>query len=285
MRPKIALVQMVSSQHVQTNLRRAEALIKQAASEDVAAIFLPENFAALGNPSPAKIGLAEIGINGPIREFIHGISREIGCWLFAGTIPLAIRPDGKPTAGDRMRAASIVVNDHGEEVARYDKIHMFDVVVDDSQRNYVESETYEHGDHLQTVDTPFGSFGLSVCYDIRFPEVYRELHARGVQNLVIPSAFTTVTGAAHFEVLMRARAIENFCFTIAACQGGDHDSGRRTFGNSMVVSPWGEVLAKAKPGEDVVTVELDYELQDKIRRDMPVNLQKRLVGTGLEILK
>ena len=274
--PKIALVQMVSSQEIDESLRRAKVLIRQAAATEAQAIFLPENFAALGNSTPKTIGKSEVSINGTIRHFVRQIANETSCWIFAGTLPISTRPDGTTIEDGRVRAASIVVDDKGQEVARYDKMHMFDVVVEDNQKRYVESETFEPGDHLQTVETPFGLFGLTVCYDIRFPEVYRELNRQGVRNLCIPSAFTTTTGAAHFEVLMRARAIENFCFTIAACQGGDHDSGRKTFGNSMVVSPWGEVIARAEMGEDVITVELDYEMQDQIRRDMPVHLQRRL---------
>ena len=283
---RIALVQMVSSREVAKNLSRATVLIEQAAAEQVQAIFLPENFAALANPSPETIGKAEAGKaeagkaevsgNGPVQQFLQQISAKTNCWIFAGTVPVAARPDGTPIADGRVRAASMVFDNNGRLVARYDKIHMFDVVVEDNQKRYVESETFEPGDHLQTVETPFGLFGLSVCYDIRFPEVYRELHKQGARSFCIPSAFTTTTGAAHFEVLMRARAIENFCFTIAACQGGDHDSGRKTYGNSMVVSPWGEVLARAGMGEEVITAELDYEMQDQIRRDMPVHLQRRL---------
>jgi nitrilase len=274
--PKIALVQMVSSFEVETNLLRAEALIRQAAQEQVQAIFLPENFAALGNPSPRLVGEAEVNGDGPIRRFIHWIAEETGCWIFAGTLPLAVRPDGRGIEDGRVRAASIVVDDLGQEVARYDKIHMFDVLVEDNHKRYVESATFECGEQLQTVETPFGLFGLTVCYDIRFPEVYRALRNKGVRNLCIPSAFTTTTGKAHFEILMRARAIENLCFTIAACQGGDHDSGRKTFGHSMVVDPWGEVIARAGTGEDIIFAELNYEMQDQIRRDMPVHKQKKL---------
>ncbi len=273
---RIALVQMVSSQEIEKNLRRATVLIEQAAAEQVQAIFLPENFAALASPSPETIGKAEASGNGPVQRFLQQISAQTNCWIFAGTVPVAARPDGTSIADGRIRAASMVFDNNGRLVARYDKIHMFDVVVEDNQKRYVESETFEPGNQLQTVETPFGLFGLTVCYDIRFPEVYRELHKQGVRSLCIPSAFTTTTGAAHFEVLMRARAIENFCFTIAACQGGDHDSGRKTYGNSMVVSPWGEVLARAGMGEEVITAELDYEMQDQIRRDMPVHLQRRL---------
>ena len=230
--PKIALVQMISSAQVEKNLDRAGTLIREAATEQVDAVFLPENFIALGNEDPIAIGMNEISREGPGRKFISEIAAEINCWLFAGTMPVAARPDGAMVSEGRVRAASYVVNNQGEEVARYDKIHMFDVVVDDNQKNYVESKTFEPGNEVRCIETPFGKFGLTVCYDIRFPELYRMLRDEEVRGFSIPSAFTETTGEAHFEVLMRARAIENFCFSIAACQGGEHDSGRKTYGNN-----------------------------------------------------
>lgn len=274
--PRIALVQMVSSKDVDRNLERAGVLIREAASTDVSAIFLPENFIALASSDPALIGSNESTLDGPGRTFISSIAVETNCWIFAGTMPIATRLDGSIVKHGRVRAASIVVNNEGDEVARYDKMHMFDVLVDDNQQHYVESETFEPGHEITCIETPFGKFGLTVCYDIRFPEIYRRLREYEVRCFCIPSAFTETTGSAHFEVLMRARAIENFCFTIAACQGGQHDSGRRTYGNSMVVSPWGEVIARAGTGEKIITADLDYEQQDEIRKHMPVHMQKRL---------
>ncbi len=272
----IALIQMVSSRTVRDNLQRAECLIQEAAKADVQAIFLPENFLALASLNPLQIGLDEINPDGPGRRFLSEMAVRTNCWIFGGTLPVACRPDGSPVPEGRVRAASIVVDPSGREVARYDKIHMFDVVVDDAQKNYVESKTFEPGQSLERVNTPFGVFGLSVCYDIRFPELYRQLQSFEVRCIAIPSAFTAVTGAAHFEILMRARAIENACFTIAACQGGVHDSGRVTYGNSMVVNPWGEVISRADLGEQVVFAQLDYQQQDILRRDMPVHAQRRL---------
>ena len=224
--PKIALVQMVSSRLVEENLVHADLLIREAARSQVEAIFLPENFIALANADPQAIGRAEVTPKGPGRRFIAHIAEQTGCWIFAGTMPVACRGDGAIVPDNRVRAASFVVNSQGEEVARYDKIHMFDVVVEDAIKFYVESDTFEPGNRLEIVETPFGNFGLSVCYDIRFPELYRQLRDKGVRSFCIPSAFTEATGKAHFEILMRARAVENACFTIAACQGGLHDSGR-----------------------------------------------------------
>ena len=272
--PKIALVQMVSSWDFEKNLINVGELIRQAAKNDVTAIFLPENFFALANPDPFEIARAKIDKIG--RRFIRQIAADVNCWIFAGTMPVTHREDGTEIKDRRVRAASFVVDLDGVEVARYDKIHMFDVVVDDNQKNYIESATFEPGGRIQAVETPFGKFGLTVCYDIRFPEVYRRLRALGVRSFTVPSAFTETTGRAHFEILMRARAIENFSFTIAACQGGEHDSGRRTYGNSMVVDPWGEIIARAGRGEQIIIADLDYERQDEVRKDMPVHKQERI---------
>jgi predicted amidohydrolase len=272
---KIALVQMVSSQQVDKNLPRADAMIREAA-QSAGYIFLPENFAALAAPDPGLIGRQEAGAQPLIRPWLSGLAKELGCWIFAGTLPLASRPDGSAIKDGRVRAASLVFDPTGLEVARYDKIHMFDVEVADAQRSYRESATFECGDSLALVPTPLAKIGLSVCYDIRFPELYRQLFAQGAECLAIPSAFTTVTGEAHFEVLMRARAIENVAYTIAACQGGRHDSGRETHGQSMVVNPWGEVVVRAGRGEDILLADINLDEVARIRRDMPVLQQRRL---------
>jgi predicted amidohydrolase len=273
---RIALVQMVSSMDVETNLVRVSELVEEAAGGEVEAIFLPENFAALASKNPREIGVREADTTGLIRHYLSGLAKTFGVWIFGGTLPTIIRPDGSAIAPPRVRAASFVYDSAGTEIARYDKIHMFDVEVDDDQQRYQESSTFEPGEDIVCVDSPLGKIGLTVCYDIRFPELYRKLLVHGARSFSIPSAFTAVTGEAHFEVLMRSRAIENFCFTIAACQGGHHDSGRKTYGHSMVVSPWGEILARGATGEEVIIAELDFSRQDEIRAAMPVHLQRRL---------
>jgi deaminated glutathione amidase len=273
---RIALVQMVSSMDVETNLARVSELVEEAADREVEAIFLPENFAALASPNPREIGDRETLITGQIRHHLSGLAKTSGLWIFGGTLPVSVRPDGSGVTQSRVRAASFVYDSAGSEIARYDKIHMFDVEVDDEQQKYLESSTFEPGEDIVCVQSPFGKIGLTVCYDIRFPELYRKLFVRGARSFSIPSAFTVVTGEAHFEVLMRSRAIENFCFTIAACQGGNHDSGRKTYGHSMVVSPWGEILARGATGEEVLIAELDFSRQDEIRAAMPVHLQRKL---------
>ena len=274
---RIALIQMVSGVEVQANLASLSRLIERAAQEGVEAIFLPENFATLGNPAPWDIGALEVSSTGPIRSAVADLARGSNCWIFAGTLPTISRPDGDDQVSTpRVRAASYVYDSSGIEVSRYDKIHMFDVEVADNHKHYMESATFEPGETLACIDSPIGLVGLSVCYDIRFPELYRKLFVEGATSFTIPSAFTQTTGKAHFEILMRSRAIENFSFTIAACQGGDHDSGRKTHGHSMVVSPWGDVLAEAASGEDVIIAELDFGRLAEIRADMPVRAQMRL---------
>lgn len=267
---------MVSSASVDISLKSADELITAAAGESPEAIFLPENFAALASGDPLAIGREELTTSGPIRSFLADAARRANCWIFAGTLPIAARPDGSAVPGDRVRAASLMYDADGSEVARYDKMHMFDVEVEDNQRRYMESATFESGEDIVWIDTPIGRVGLTVCYDIRFPELYRRLFTAGCDLVAIPSAFTETTGEAHFELLMRARAVENSCFTVAACQGGAHDSGRRTWGHSMVVDPWGNIVGELDKGEGVLTVELDMEQLATVRRDMPFLAQRKL---------
>ena len=272
---KIALVQMVSSRHLEPNLARAASLVGEAA-ESSNFVFLPENFAALAGDDPLATGRLEAGGTGLICSFLAETARQLKVWIFGGTLPTTARPDGSEIPDGRVRAASMVYNPAGELAARYDKIHMFDVDVDDNQGSYRESATFEPGDDVITVDTPLGRTGLTVCYDLRFPELYRRLFAREADLITAPSAFTEVTGAAHFELLLRARAVENACFMVAACQGGIHDSGRRTYGHSMVVDPWGDVIGELGTGEGILTVDIDLERRQALRRDMPFHQQRRL---------
>ncbi len=277
---RIAVIQMVSGVDVGRNLTALSNLVATI-DQEVEAIFLPENFAALGHSNPREIGILEDSESGPIRCYLASLARKRACWIFAGTLPTIAHEVGSGNQielvdAPRVRAASLVFNELGEQVARYDKIHMFDVEVNDNHGRYMESETFEAGESLTYIDSPIGRVGLSVCYDIRFPELYRKLAIQGATSLTIPSAFTATTGAAHFKVLMRSRAIENFCFTIASCQGGDHESGRKTYGHSMVVDPWGTVLAEAGLGEDVLMVDLDFARLEEIRRNMPVHKQRKI---------
>jgi len=266
----IGVIQMVSSQHVDVNLKRAEALIEEAASGGVRAIFLPENFAALASTETQAIAEREANDKGPVRQFLSEMAVRHQCWMFGGTLPVPVRPDGSRISDGRVRAASFVYDHTGQEVARYDKCHMFDVEVRDNQKSYRESDTFEAGEQLVVVDSPIGRVGLSVCYDIRFADVYRGLFHKGAECFAVPSAFTTVTGKAHFEVLMRARAIENFSYAIAACQGGVHDSGRMTYGHSMVVGPWGDIKATCAEGESVISCKIDLDSLHQMREEIPI---------------
>jgi predicted amidohydrolase len=273
---RVAVIQMVSSQDVATSLGRLTELTRDLATSNVDAIFLPENFAALGHPSPAEIGQHEIQGQGPIQDYLRELGSRTNSWIFAGTMPLGYRADGSTLDDGRVRAASLVLDGDGGIRSRYDKIHMFDVDVDDAHRHYRESDTFEHGDEIVSVTTPWGEVGLSVCYDLRFSELYLALAKRGVNMITAPSAFTVPTGQAHFATLMRARAIESFVFMVAACQGGSHDSGRETYGHSMVVNPWGEIIAEAATGEDVLVVDIDFAEVTAARSSLPVLQQRRL---------
>ncbi len=263
---------MTSGMHVDENLRLAEELIGEAAVQGADLIVLPENFAVFANPTVRTIGEGESGPSGVIRTFLSDQAASHSVWIVGGTIPTAdVAGSDAPVANGRVRAACFVYDSEGKQVARYDKIHLFDAVVADNEKSYTESETIEPGDHVQVVDTVAGKVGLSVCYDLRFPELFRILFQKGAEILSVPAAFTEVTGAAHWEVLMRCRAIENCCYVIGACQGGVHDSGRQTFGNSMLIDPWGDVIDRLTTGTGVVSAEIDLETLYKIRNDMPVD--------------
>lgn len=266
---RIAVVQMTSSIEVEVNLQKLVVLFEALRGESVTAVFLPENFAALGTTQALEIGLDEQSGNSRIRTFLADQAIALESWIFAGTIPMASRPDGETVGEGRVRAASLVYDQRGQQIARYDKIHLFDVDVDDKQSRYRESDRFEPGDAFEVVNTPFGQVGLSVCYDVRFPEMYRRLVLAGAEILAVPSAFTRVTGQAHYRVLMQARAIENFCFVVAACQVGYHDSGRETYGHSMVVNPWGKVIAELQDQEGILFADIDLEEVNDSRTQVP----------------
>jgi nitrilase len=272
---RIATVQLTSSQHVPGNLFLTAELIAAAAEEGAEIVFLPENFAALASPEIFQIAQQESSAKGPIRSFLAAQASSNRIWIVAGTVPVSTRPDGGSVPDGRVRAACFVYDQAGSEVARYDKIHMFDVNVDDNQKSYIESRVFESGTELVVIDTPVGRLGLSVCYDIRFPEMYRALLHKGAQIISIPSAFTRITGEAHWQVLTRSRAIENVCYVVAACQWGNHDSGRQTWGESIVVDPWGRILNIQADGNGVGFAEIDLAQLNSIRSDMPVATQCR----------
>jgi nitrilase len=268
--PRIAAVQMNSGADVAANLAAAGRLLEQARAQQAAVAVLPENFAFMGAHERDKLAVAEPDGRGPIQEFLAATARELKLWLVAGTVPL------RTPAAERVAAACLVFDAGGARVARYDKIHLFDVDVPDGG-NYRESASIAPGSLVAVVvDTPAGRVGLSVCYDLRFPELFRQLAARGAEILAVPSAFTERTGAAHWEVLLRARAIENLCYVAAAGQFGEHPGGRRTFGHSLIVDPWGRVLAQQPSGEGVVVAPVPREPLLELRRSFPVLEHRRL---------
>lgn len=266
---RVAAIQMTSQPSVQENLQAAADLIARAAEQGAELVLLPECFAALGNRSLATIAEAEFGPERPIRRFLAEQAREHGVWVVGGSLPVPRAAGGKPMA------TQLVVDEQGHEVARYDKLHLFDVDVSDSHNTYRESNDYAFGSELVCLDSPVGRLGLSICYDVRFPELYQALRLAGAELIVVPAAFTAVTGAAHWEVLLRARAIESQCYVLAANQTGTHFGGRQTFGHSCLIDPWGELVAELPEGSGIVVGELDRDFLSDIRQRMPITAHRR----------
>ncbi|MGE8068759.1 carbon-nitrogen hydrolase family protein [Pseudomonas sp. NPDC089569] len=273
-----AVIQMVSQSDVLANLSQARRLLEQAAADGAKLAVLPENFAAMGRRDIADIGRAEALGEGPILPWLKQTARDLGLWIVAGTLPLP--PVDQP--GAKSHACSLLVDDRGETVARYDKLHLFDVDVADNRGRYRESDDYAYGSGVVVADTPVGRVGLTVCYDLRFPELYSELRAAGAQLITAPSAFTAVTGAAHWDVLIRARAIETQCYVLAAAQGGTHPGPRETWGHAAIIDPWGRVLAQQDQGEAVLLAERDSSEQASIRARMPVSSHRRFFSQGAQ---
>ena len=261
---------MASGPNVKANLEEAEKLIRTAVQQEAELIVLPENFAIMGLTEVDKVAIAEAAGDGPIQNFLSQQTEKHGVWIVGGTVPIESGVTGK------VYSASLLYNDSGELVARYDKIHLFDVVLEDSNESYNESETIESGDDVVVVDTPFGKLGMAVCYDLRFPELFRAMADVGMEVCVLPSAFTSLTGRAHWESLLRARAIENLCYMVAPDQGGYHKNGRETYGDSMIIDPWGVVLNRLPHGTGVVVSEIDLEKLRRTRKNFPALLHKRL---------
>jgi nitrilase len=231
---------------------------------------LPENFALMGLNEDDKFAAAEVDGKGPIQDWLAAVARALNLWIVGGTIPIALPGER------RVAAANLVVDAQGERRARYDKIHLFDVDIPRRAERYRESATVAPGSAPVVVDTPIGRLGLAVCYDVRFPELFRSLSMQGAQVLSVPSAFTVPTGEAHWHVLMRARAIENLCFVLAPAQSGTHPNGRATFGHSMIVDPWGAELAVRTQGTGVVLAEIDLSMSEEVRTRFPALAHRRL---------
>ncbi len=266
----VACIQMASSPNIGANLLEAERLIEEAVSQHARLVVLPENFALMGKSEHDKVEVREKPGSGAIQTFLSEQAARHAVWLVGGTIPLEAEAD------DKVRAACLVFDDQGRQVARYDKIHLFDVALVDSGEQYTESDTIEPGNEVVVIDSPFGRMGISVCYDLRFPELYRQQLDKGLELLVVPSAFTAITGRAHWEVLVRARAIENLCYVVAPDQGGYHLNGRETYGHSMIVDPWGTVLNSLARGPGVVCADIELGRLQSARRNFPSIAHRRL---------
>ena len=271
---KIAAIQMCATPRVADNLARARTLCEQAAARGAELVALPEYFCLMGLREGDKLAIAETPGSGPIQAALATIAQELGLWLIGGTLPLVV-------PGDTAHAfnASLVFNPAGQQVARYDKIHLFRF--DDGERHYDEAVSLRAGTepvawNAQDRQGQPLRVGLSVCYDLRFPELYRALSRTPCDLLVVPAAFTYPTGEAHWELLLRARAVENQCYVLASAQGGLHENGRRTWGHSMVIDPWGRVLDVLPEGEGVVLAELDRLATARIRAQLPA-LQHRVL--------
>lgn len=267
----LSVIQMASQADVQSNLKTARRLLEQAAEQGARLAVLPENFAAMGHADPLALGRAEAQGAGPILPWLRQAARDLGLWIVAGTLPLP--PDGEPDA--KPRACSLLVDDRGQRVARYDKLHLFDADVADSRGRYRESDHYAPGQRLVVADTPLGRLGMTVCYDLRFAELYLALRAAGAELISMPSAFTLTTGAAHWQSLIRARAIETQCYMLAAAQGGEHPEGRITYGHSSIVDCWGRMLCEQPTGDAVLSASRDAAEQAAIRQRMPVLSHRR----------
>ncbi len=262
---RIASLQMVSGADVNANLGAAAELLEQAAAEGARLAVLPENFAFMGQGEQDVLAVRELEGSGPIQDFLAEQAQRHDLWIVAGTIPLLCDEE------EKSRSACLLYNDSGLQVARYDKIHLFDVTVQSGTlEEYRESRTIDGGNEVVVVDTPVGRLGLAVCYDLRFPELFRALASRGAELVALPAAFTAVTGAAHWSTLIRARAIENLCYLITSAQGGRHPSSRETYGHSMIVDPWGVILRELRDGQGLISTELDREQQAATRRAFPV---------------
>ncbi|MDX1496773.1 MAG: carbon-nitrogen hydrolase family protein [Salinisphaeraceae bacterium] len=267
---RVAVVQMVSVNDVQMNLIDAAALIEQAVAQSAELILLPENFGFLGRYEAEKLPFAEAPGQGAMQAFLAEQASQHGIWLIGGSVPIQSDDPNK------VFASCLVYGPDGGCHARYDKMHLFDVALPDSDEQYRESASHIAGGAIQQLDTGIGRLGLSICYDLRFPELYRGLSAQGTEIFTVPSAFTYRTGEAHWEVLLRARAVENLCYVLAANQGGEHPGGRKTWGGSMIVSPWGEVLASLEQGPGVAVADIDLEQLQTTRKHFPVLEHRKL---------
>jgi nitrilase len=266
---------MTSGHRVEENLEAARKLLREAKEAGAELACLPENFSFIGLKDADKLAVAEADGSGPVQQFLSETARSLGLWILGGTTVI------KGDSARRVSNTSLLFDALGKRVARYDKIHLFDVAIPGRNEQYLESTHVTPGRKVVVADTPVGRLGLSVCYDMRFPELYRELVARGAEWLAMPAAFTVPTGRAHWETLLRARAIENLCYVVAPAQWGTHTSGRETYGDTLIVDYWGLVLSRLPSGVGVVTAQFDLARQAETRARFPA-LENRRLGVAAD---
>lgn len=266
---RIAAIQMASGPNISANLNEAGRLISYAVDAGADLVVLPESFALMAMKQDDLLDIKELHGIGPIQDFLMNMATKHRVWIVSGTVPIS--------TDDPMhiRAACLLINPQGEIVCRYDKIHLFDVSLDDGER-YAESDIFESGNEIVVKDTPFGRMGFGICYDLRFPEMFRRMVDQGVDVIVLPAAFTAITGKAHWETLVRARAIENLCYVVASAQGGYHANGWETHGDSMIVDSWGEIKDRLPSGSGFVIADLDQEKTNLTRKQFPAIEHRKL---------
>jgi len=266
----VAAIQMTSSHVVEDNLLTAGKLLREAKDQGAQIACLPENFSFIGMHDADKLRVAEADGDGPVQRFLRDTARDLGMWILGGTTVI------KGDSASRVANTSLLIDAGGKRVARYDKIHLFDVTIPGRNEQYLESTHVTPGSSVVVADTPVGRLGMSVCYDMRFPELYRELVTQGAEWLAMPAAFTVPTGRAHWETLLRARAIENLCYVVAPAQSGTHSSGRETYGDTLIVDYWGQVLSRLAKGGGVITADIDLEKLADTRARFPALENRRL---------
>ncbi len=261
---KVSAIQLTSGPNVKGNLYDVKTYIEQIADSSTKLVVLPENFALMPENDEDYIKHAETLGDGPIQDFISELAKTHGLWIVAGTIPI------KSSDKNRVMASTITYNDQGHTESVYNKIHLFDVTLPKSNESYNESKYFMPGEEINVIDTPVGRAGIACCYDLRFPELFRLQQKQDIELIIIPASFTEQTGKVHWETLIKARAIENLSFVISACQGGYHINGKKTYGHSMIVNPWGQTLDIIKNGKGYITSELDLSQLTSIRENFPV---------------
>nr|VVV05100.1 Deaminated glutathione amidase [Aliivibrio wodanis] len=265
---KVGVVQMNSGASPEENMKQLNLKLKGLQLQGAKLALTPENSIVFGQKEDYE-RYAELLGQGPLQQELSDLAVRYQLWLIVGSFPIKT-PDGK------LSTTCLVFNSEGQLVDHYHKLHMFDVEVEDGHHSYKESDTFTPGNEIKVVNTPFGKIGLSICYDVRFPQLYSKLRQQGAEIIVVPAAFTKVTGYAHWDILLRSRAIETQCWVLAAGQWGNHGAGRETWGHSMIIDPWGNKVTMQQEGTGVLVTELDLSLQAAIRKKMPVSQHARL---------